>query len=110
MEAKAIAKYIRMSPQKVRLVVDLVRGKKVEEARQILLFTRKYAAGPVSKALNSALANAKQNPNIDENILYVKEVLVDQGPSLKRWRARAQGRAASIKKRMSHITVVLDEA
>ena len=110
MEAKAIAKYIRMSPQKVRLVVDLVRGKKVEEARQILLFTRKYAAGPVSKVLNSALANAKQNPNIDEKILYVKEVLVDQGPSLKRWRARAQGRAASIKKRMSHITVVLDEA
>jgi len=110
MEAKAVAKYIRMSPQKVRLVVDLVRGKKVQEARQILLFTSKYAAGPVSKALNSALANAKQNPNIDENILYVKEVFVDQGPSLKRWRARAQGRAASIKKRMSHITVVLDEA
>lgn len=109
MEAKAVAKYIRMSPQKVRLVVDLVRGKKVEEARQILLFTRKYAADPVSKVLNSALANAKQNPNIDEKILYVKEVFVDQGPSLKRWRARAQGRAASIKKRMSHITVVLDE-
>ena len=109
MEAKAVAKYIRMSPQKARLVVDLVRGKKVEEARQILQFTRKYAAGPVRKVLNSALANAKQNPNIDEKILYVKEVLVDQGPSLKRWRARAQGRAASIKKRMSHITVVLDE-
>jgi large subunit ribosomal protein L22 len=109
MEAKAVAKYIRMSPQKVRLVVDLVRGKKVEEARQILLFTRKYAADPVSKVLNSAFANAKQNPNIDENILFVKEVFVDQGPSLKRWRARAQGRAASIKKRMSHITVVLDE-
>jgi large subunit ribosomal protein L22 len=109
MEAKAVAKYIRMSPQKVRLVVDLVRGKKVEEARQILLFTRKYAADPVSKVLKSALANAKQNPNIDEKILYVKEVFVDQGPSLKRWRARAQGRAASIKKRMSHITVVLDE-
>ncbi len=109
MEAKAIAKYIRMSPQKVRLVVDLVRGKKVEEARQILQFTRKYAAEPVSKALDSALANAKQNPNIDEKILYVKAVFVDQGPSLKRWRARAQGRAAAIKKRTSHITVVLDE-
>ncbi|MHB8771927.1 MAG: 50S ribosomal protein L22 [Syntrophales bacterium] len=109
MEAKAIAKYIRMSPQKVRLVVDLVRGKKVEEARQILQFTRKYAAEPVSKVLDSALANAKQNPNIDEKILYVKEVFVDQGPSLKRWRARAQGRAAAIKKRTSHITVVLDE-
>jgi large subunit ribosomal protein L22 len=109
MEARAVAKYIRMSPQKVRLVVDLVRGKKVEEAKNILLFVRKYAADPVSKVLMSALANAKQNPNIDENILYVKEIFVDQGPSLKRWRARAQGRAASIKKRMSHITVILDE-
>jgi large subunit ribosomal protein L22 len=109
MDARAVAKYIRMSPQKVRLVVDLVRGKKIEEAKQILLFTRKYAAGHVSKVLNSALANAKQNPNIDENILYVKEIFVDHGPSLKRWRARAQGRAAAIKKRMSHITVVLSE-
>jgi large subunit ribosomal protein L22 len=109
MEARAVAKYIRMSPQKVRLVVDLVRGKKVEEAKQILLFTRKDAAGQVRKVLNSALANAKQNPNIDENILFVKAVFVDQGPSLKRWRARAQGRAAAIKKRTSHITVVLDE-
>jgi large subunit ribosomal protein L22 len=109
MEAKAVAKYIRMSPQKVRLVVDQVRGKKVEEAKQILRFTRKYAADPVSKVLLSALANAKQNPNIDENILFLKEIYVDQGPSLKRWRARAQGRAASIKKRTSHITVVLDE-
>jgi len=109
MEAKAVAKYIRMSPQKVRLVVDLVRGKKVEEAKQILRFARKYAADPVSKVLLSAVANAKQNPNIDENILFVKEIYVDQGPSLKRWRARAQGRAAAIKKRTSHITVVLDE-
>lgn len=109
MEARAVAKYIRMSPQKVRLVVDQVRGKKVEEAKQILQFTRKYAADPVKKVLLSAMANAKQNPNIDENILFVKEVFVDQGPSLKRWRARAQGRAASIKKRTSHITMVLDE-
>jgi len=109
MEAKAVAKYIRMSPQKVRLVVDLVRGKKVQEARNILLFTRKYAAGIVAKVLKSAVANAAQNPNIDENTLYVKEIFVDQGPSLKRWRARAQGRAAGIKKRTSHITVVVDE-
>ncbi|MHB8137224.1 MAG: 50S ribosomal protein L22 [Smithellaceae bacterium] len=109
MEAKAVAKYIRMSPQKVRLVVDLVRGKKVQEARNILLYTRKYAAGIVAKVLKSAVANAAQNPNIDENTLYVKEIFVDQGPSLKRWRARAQGRAAGIKKRMSHITVVVDE-
>jgi large subunit ribosomal protein L22 len=109
MEARAVAKYIRMSPQKVRLVVDLIRGKSVDEAKKILMFTRKNAALAIDKVLKSALANAKQNPNIDENILFVKEIFVDQGPSLKRWRARAQGRAASIKKRMSHITVVLDE-
>jgi large subunit ribosomal protein L22 len=109
MEAKAVAKHIRMSPQKVRLVVDLIRGKKVQDARNILLYTRKYAAGIVANVLKSAVANATQNPNIDENVLYVKEVFVDQGPSLKRWRARAQGRAAGIKKRSSHITVVLDE-
>jgi len=109
MEVKAVAKYIRISPQKARLVVDLVRGKKVEEAQRILAFTRKKAAGVVEKVLKSAIANATQNPNIDEKILYVKEVFVGQGPSLKRWRARAQGRAAMIKKRMSHITVILDE-
>jgi len=109
MEAKAVAKYIRMSPQKVRLVVDLVRGKKVQDARNTLMCTRKYAAGVVAKVLKSAVANAAQNPNIDENTLYVKEIFVDQGPSLKRWRPRAQGRAASIKKRTSHITVVVAE-
>ncbi|MFZ1980878.1 MAG: 50S ribosomal protein L22 [Smithella sp.] len=109
MEAKAVAKHIRMSSQKVRLVVDLIRGKKVQEARNILLYTRKYAAGIVANVLKSAVANAAQNPNIDENVLYVKEIFVDQGPSLKRWRARAQGRAAGIKKRSSHITVILDE-
>jgi large subunit ribosomal protein L22 len=109
MEARAVAKYIRVSPQKARLVVDLVRGKKLEEALKILAFTRKYSAGVVVKVLKSAAANARQNPNIDENILYVKTIHVDQGPSLKRWRARAQGRAASIKKRMSHITVILSE-
>lgn len=109
MEAKAVAKYIRVSPQKARLVVDLVRGKKIDEAKKILQFTRKYSAGVINKCLKSAIANAKQNPNIDESILYVKDIFVDQGPSLKRWRARAQGRAASIKKRMSHITIILDE-
>jgi len=109
MEAKAVARYIRMSPQKIRLVADLVRGKKVQEARNILLYTRKYASNVVANVLKSAVANAVQNPNIDENILYIKEIFVDQGPSLKRWRARAQGRAAGIKKRSSHITVILDE-
>jgi large subunit ribosomal protein L22 len=109
MEARASARYVRISPQKARLVIDLIRGKKMEEAQRILNFTTKYAAGLVGKVVNSALANARQNPNIDENILYVKAAFVDQGPSLKRWRARAQGRAAAIKKRMSHITVILDE-
>ena len=109
MEAKAVAKYIRMSPQKVRLVVDLVRGKKVQEASNILFYTRKYAAGIIANVLKSAIANAAQNPNIDENTLYVKEIFVDQGPTLKRWRAAAQGKAASIKKKSSHITVILDE-
>lgn len=110
MEITAVAKYIRMSPQKARLVVDLVRGKKVEDARTVLAFTRKEAARAVDKVIKSALANATQNPNVDEKILFVKKIFVDHGPSLKRWRARAQGRAASIKKRTCHITVVLDES
>jgi len=109
METKAVAKHVRISPQKARLVVDLIRGKKAEDADTMLGFTHKKAAYIVRKVLKSAIANAAQNPNIDENVLYVKAVFVDQGPSLKRWRARAQGRAASIKKRSSHITVVLGE-
>ncbi|MBN2283935.1 MAG: 50S ribosomal protein L22 [Deltaproteobacteria bacterium] len=109
MEARAIAKYVRISPQKARLVVDLIRGKEVDEAERILAFTRKKAALIVNKVLKSARANATQNPNIDENILYVKEIFVGAGPTLKRWRARAQGRVAPIRKRTSHITVVLDE-
>jgi large subunit ribosomal protein L22 len=109
MEARATAHYIRISPQKARLVIDLIRGRKADDALRVLTFTRKKAAGIVQKVLKSAMANAKQNPNIDENILYIKEVTVDHGPALKRWRARAQGRAAGIRKRMSHITIVLDE-
>jgi large subunit ribosomal protein L22 len=109
MEAKAVAKYVRISPQKARLVVDLIRGKKVEDADTKLGFTDKRAARIVRKVLKSAMANAAQNPNIDEDVLYVREIFVDQGPVLKRWRARAQGRAASIRKRTSHITVILDE-
>ena len=96
MEARAVVRYVRISPQKARLVVDLIRGKRVEEALRILDFTRKKASGIVTKLLKSAVANASQNPDIDENILYIKKIFVDQGPVLKRWRARAQGRAASI--------------
>lgn len=109
MEASAVVKYVRISPQKVKLVVDMVRGKNVEDAERILMFTQKKAAGIVKKVLKSAVANATQNPNIDENILYVKEIFVGQGPTMRRWRARAQGRVAPIRKRMSHITVILDE-
>jgi len=109
MESRAVAKHVRISPQKARLAVNLVRGKKAEEAERILDYTRKKAARIVIKVLKSAIANAAQNPNIDEKILYVKDICVNQGPSLKRWRARAQGRAAPIKKRTSHITVILDE-
>ena len=89
--------------------MDMVRGKKVEDADRILTFTQKKAARIIKKVVKSAVANATQNPNVDENILYVKKIFVDQGPTLKRWRARAQGRVSPIKKRMSHITVVLDE-
>jgi large subunit ribosomal protein L22 len=109
MEAKAIARFVRISPQKARLVVDLVRGMKVEEADRILAFSRKRAAGLVKKVLKSALANATQNPNIDEKILYVKEIFINQGPTMKRHRAKTMGRTAPVKRRMSHITVVLDE-
>ncbi|MBT8490790.1 MAG: 50S ribosomal protein L22 [Deltaproteobacteria bacterium] len=109
MESKAVLKYVRISPQKARLVVDMVRGKKVEDADRILTFTQKKAARIIKKVVKSAVANATQNPNVDENILYVKKIFVDPGPTLKRWRARAQGRVSPIKKRMSHITVVLDE-
>jgi len=98
MEAKAVAKYIRMSPQKVRLVVDLVRGKKVQDARNILLYTRKYAAGIVAKVLKSAVANAAQNPNIDENTLYVKEIFVDQGPSIEKMAGQSPGKSGGNQK------------
>ncbi len=109
MEAKAIAKFVRISPQKARLVVSLVRGLKVEEAGRILAFSRKRAAGLVGKVLKSAVSNATQNPNIDEKILFVKEIYVDQGPAMKRFKAKTMGRVAPIKRRMSHITVILDE-
>jgi len=109
MEARATGKYVRISPQKVRLVIDMIRGKATAEAKRILDQTPKKASGLIKKVLISALANATQNPNIDEKVLFVKKAYADQGPTLKRWRARAQGRAAGIKKRTSHISIVLDE-
>ena len=91
------------------MVVDMIRGKKAEEAERILAFTQKKAAVIVKKVLKSAVANATQNPNMDENILYVKETYVGTGPTIKRWRSRAQGRVAPIRKKMSHITIILGE-
>jgi large subunit ribosomal protein L22 len=110
MEVRAVTRYVRISPRKARLVTDLIKGKPVEEALITLKFLPKKGARLVSKTLQSALANAEQNPNIDVDTLYIKRIYVDGGPTLKRWRARAMGRATRIIKRTSHITVILDEA
>lgn len=110
MEVRAVTRYVRISPRKARLVTDLIKGKPVEEALTTLKFLTKKGARLVSKTLQSALANAEQNPNIDVDTLYIKRIYVDGGPTLKRWRPRAMGRATRIIKRTSHITVILDEA
>lgn len=109
MEAKAVARNIRIASRKVRLVVDLIRGKQVGEALAILKHTPKAASPVVEKLLKSAIANAEHNYEMDPNKLVVSKIFVDQGPTLKRFRPRAQGRASRIHKRTSHITVVLNE-
>ncbi|MFN7939958.1 MAG: 50S ribosomal protein L22 [Thermoanaerobaculia bacterium] len=109
MESKAHLRHLQASPQKVRLVVDLIRGKDVEEAATILRGARKAAAKPIEKLLKSAIANAEnRDQNVDVGKLYVKEVFVDPGPSLKRIRANTMGRAFRVLKRQSHITIKLD--
>ncbi|WP_108305984.1 50S ribosomal protein L22 [Metalysinibacillus jejuensis] len=108
-QAKAIARTVRIAPRKVRLVVDLIRGKQVGEAVAILRHTPKAASPVVEKVLKSAVANAEHNYDLDINNLVVSEVFVDEGPTLKRFRPRAQGRASSINKRTSHITLVVSE-
>lgn len=109
MEARAKLSYARLSPQKARLVVDMVRGKGVQEALNILRFSPQKAADIVSKLVGSAVANAEQRGVSDVDRLFVKTIFVDQGPVLKRFLPRAQGRATRIRKPTSHITVVLDE-
>ena len=109
METRAAAKFIRISPQKIRLVMDRVRGKSVEEALNLLMFSPQKGARVLRKLIDSAVANAQENAGQDVDTLYIKRIYADQGPSLKRWRARALGRATRIKKRTSHLTVVLDE-
>lgn len=109
MESRAQAKMIRISSRKVKLVIDLIRGKSIGEAFAILRLTPKAASPVVEKVLKSAVANAEHNYNMDVEKLYVKEVYVGEGPTLKRFRPRAQGRATQILKRTSHTTVVVAE-
>ncbi|MEK4027332.1 MULTISPECIES: 50S ribosomal protein L22 [Bacillaceae] len=109
MEAKAVVRTVRIAPRKARLVVDLIRGKQVGEAVAILRHTPKAASPVVEKLLNSAIANAEHNYDMDVNNLFVKKVFVDEGPTLKRFRPRAMGRASAINKRTSHITIVVSE-
>ena len=109
MEVQASARYIRMSPTKVRLVIDVVRGMKVREAQAQLAFMKKAAAEPVLKLLNSAMANATHNFQMLQEDLYIKSIVADGGPTLSRFRPRAFGRAAPIRKRSSHISIILDD-
>ena len=109
METKAIAKFVLISPRKVRQVVDLIRGKKVEEALAILRYTPNISTEPLAKVLKSAAANAEHNLDMSSDDLYVTRIFVDQGPTLKRIKPRAMGRADRIRKRTSHITVVVGD-
>jgi len=109
MEARATAKMIRIAPRKTRLVVDLIRGKQVEEALAILEYTNKKASPAVTKVVKSAASNAVNNYSMDAEKLIIKEVYVDEGPTLKRYIAKAKGSGAQILKRTSHITVVVSE-
>ena len=109
MQAKAVANTVRIAPRKARLVLDLIRGKQVGEAVAILKLTPKAASPIVEKVLKSALANAEHNYEMDVNNLVVSQAYANEGPTLKRFRPRAQGRASAINKRTSHITIVLSE-
>jgi large subunit ribosomal protein L22 len=109
MEAKAVARYVRVSPRKARLVVDLIRGKSVPEAQAILRFTPRGAAEIVEKVLNSAVANAEHQLRVPADTLVVATTFVDEGPTIKRIQPRAMGRAFRINKRTSHITVVVKQ-
>ena len=107
MEAKAVARFVRVSPRKARVVVDQVRGKSVVQAREILQFTNRAVAEAVAKTLNSAVANAEHQHQVRAEQLVVKAAFVDEGPTLKRIRPRAKGQAARIRKRTSHITIIV---
>jgi large subunit ribosomal protein L22 len=107
-ETRATVKYVRTSPRKMRRVVDLIRGQHVEEARRILRFSALGASRDVEKLLNSVIANAEQNPGVIAENLVVARGWVDEGPTLKRFRPRAYGRATQVRKRTSHVTLVVE--
>jgi len=109
MKSSAVAKYVRISPRKVRLIMDEVRGKKVEEALSLLTFAPQKGARLLKKLIDSAVANAQHNTDVDVDNLYIEKIFADEGPVLKRFRPRAMGRATRIRKRSSHMTVILDE-
>ncbi|MDD5750569.1 MAG: 50S ribosomal protein L22 [Candidatus Pacebacteria bacterium] len=108
MLVKASLNYLHISPRKVRLLADLIRKQKVQQARAFLDFCVKRGSLPVRKLLDSAVANAKNNFELKEEDLFIKEIKVDEGPKMKRWRARSKGRAMPIQKKTSHVTIVLD--
>jgi large subunit ribosomal protein L22 len=110
MEARAVARYVKISPQKAGLIMDEVRGKKVEEALRVLSFSPKRGARLLKKLIDSAVANAEANKEIDVDTLFIKRLYADQGPVMKRFQPRAMGRATRIRKRTSHLTVILGEA
>ncbi len=109
MVAKAQARFIRIAPRKARLVMDLIRGKDVDNALSVLRFTPRKGAKIIEKVLNSAVANAQNNHDMNKGELFIAQGYVDEGPVLKRFRPRAQGRASRIRKRTSHITLILEE-
>jgi len=109
MEVRAVSKYVRISPQKVRKLVGDIKGKPVESGLQKLKFMPQKAANILEKIIHSAVANADQNADIDIDLLVIRNITADQGPTLKRWKARARGRGTRVLKRTSHITVTLAE-
>ena len=109
MKVDAKLNYLRISPRKVRMVADLVRGRRVSEAESRLQFANKKATKPVGKLLQSAIANAEHNFDLNKDNLYISEIKVDEGPTLKRWRPRARGATNQIQKKTSHVTIVLEE-
>lgn len=109
MEVRAVAKYVRISPRKVRKLISAVRGEPVEAGLNRLKFMPQKAAGIIEKTIRSAVANADQHPDLDVDALVIENIIADPGPTLKRFRARARGRGTRILKRTSHITVILGE-